>query len=149
VHGYILGEHGDTEFAAWSMTHIGGMQIDAFCPNCGHCADWEAERRQIEQHVRDSAYHIIDYKGATCFAVGLALVRIAGAILRAQNSVLTISTMLNGEYGLQDVCLSVPCIVSAKGVEKIVVSRLPDNELAALQASAAALKQAIDQLAAE
>jgi len=149
VHGYILGEHGDTEFAAWSMTHIGGMQIEAFCPNCGHCADWREERSQIVQQVRDSAYHIIDYKGTTCFAVGLALVRITSAILRSQNSVLTVSTMLNGEYGLQDVCLSVPCIVSAKGVEKIVESRLPEDELAALHASAAVLKQATDQLAAE
>lgn len=149
VHGYILGEHGDTEFVAWSMTHVGGIKIDAFCPTCGRCADWEAERSLIAQQVRDSAYHIIDYKGATCFAVGLALVRITSAILRSQNSVLTVSTILNGEYGLQDVCLSVPCIVSAKGIEKIVESRLPDNELAALHASAAALRQATGQLVAE
>jgi L-lactate dehydrogenase len=149
VHGYILGEHGDTEFAAWSMTNVGGIKMDSFCPTCGHCADWETERSQIVQQVRDSAYHIIDYKGATCFAVGLALVRITSAILRSQNSVLTVSTILNGEYGLQDVCLSVPCIVSAKGIEKIVESRIPDNEIAALHASAAALKQAIGQLVVE
>ena len=149
VHGYILGEHGDTEFAAWSMTHVAGMEIDAFCPICGRCTDWAAERSYIAQQVRDSAYHIIDYKGTTCFAVGLALVRITSAILRSQNSVLTVSTMLDGEYGIQDVCLSVPCIVSRKGVEKIVESTLPENELAALRSSATVLKQAIDQLPAE
>jgi L-lactate dehydrogenase len=146
VHGYILGEHGDTEFAAWSMTNVAGIQIDAFCPICCRCEDWARERSLIEQRVRDSAYHIIDYKGATCFAVGLALVQITGAILRGQNSVLTVSTMLEGEFGLQNVCLSVPCIVSAKGVEKIIKNPLPDNECAALSVSAAVLKQAIEQL---
>jgi L-lactate dehydrogenase len=147
VHGYVLGEHGDTEFVAWSMTHVGGMQIDRFCANYGQCAEWPAERNRIAQQVRDSAYHIIDYKGATNFAVGLALVRITSAILRSQNSVLTVSTILDGEYGLQNVCLSVPCIVSAKGVEKIVENALPENELAALHSSASVLKQSIDQLA--
>lgn len=146
VHGYILGEHGDTEFAAWSMTHVAGMQIDAYCPICGRCADWLAERSRIEQAVRDSAYHIIGYKGATYFAVGLALVRITAAILRGQNSVLTVSIMLDGEFGLHDVCLSVPCIVSARGVDRIIESPLPEHELVALRSSAAALKQAIKLL---
>lgn len=146
VHAYMLGEHGDSEFAAWSMTHIGGMQIGAFCPICGKCADWRAELAAIEQNVRNSAYHIIDYKGTTCFAVGLALVRIAGAVLRGEKSVLTVSTMIEGEFGLQDVCLSVPCIVSDNGVEKIIQSRLPDDEIAALKKSASVLAEAIAQL---
>jgi L-lactate dehydrogenase len=146
VHGYILGEHGDSEFAAWSMTHVGGIQIDAYCPMCDRCTDWSAERSRIEQQVRASAYHIIDYKGATYFAVGLALVRIAGAILRGENSVLTVSTLLDGEFGLRNVCLSVPCIVSVKGVEKVIESPLPEQELAALCSSAAILKLAMEQL---
>jgi len=146
VHGYVLGEHGDSEFVAWSMAHVAGMPIDDYCPICGGCADWMAERDRIEQAVRDSAYHIIDYKGATCYAVGLAMVRIVGAILRGQRSVLTVSTLLNGEFGLQDVCLSVPCIVAADGVEKIVESTLPESEQASLSASAATLQQAIGQL---
>jgi len=146
VHAYMLGEHGDSEFAAWSMAHIGGMQIDSFCPVCGKCADWRAELKAIEQKVRDSAYHIIDYKGATCFAVGLALVRIAGAVLRGEKSVLTVSTMLEGQFGIQDVCLSVPCIVSNNGVETIIQSRLPDDETTALENSAAILTEAIAQL---
>jgi L-lactate dehydrogenase len=148
VHGYVLGEHGDSEFAAWSMTHVAGMQIDDYCRVCGHCTDWASERGRIEQAVRDSAYHVIGYKGATCFAVGLALVRIAAAILRGQNSVLTVSTMLDGEFGIRGVCLSVPCIVSAQGVEKILKSSLPEPELAALRSSAAKLMQAIRELKA-
>ena len=105
-----------------------------------------SEREQLEQSVLDSAYHIIDYKGATWFAVGMALVRITGAILREQKSVLTVSTMLDGEYGLQDICLSVPCIVSGGGVEKIIESRLPESELNALHASAEVLRGAIEEL---
>ena len=146
VHATILGEHGDSEFAAWSMTHVAGLQIDKYCPICRRCDDWAAERRQIEQDVRDSAYHIIEYKGATCFAIGLALVRITGAILRGQSSVLTVSTMLDGEFGLHDVCLSVPSIVSESGVVKIIESQLPEHELAALAASASILKKAIEEL---
>lgn len=146
VHGYILGEHGDTEFAAWSMTHIGGTHIDAYCSMCNKCTDWKEEHKKIEQKVRDSAYHIIDYKGATYFAVGLALVRITGAILRGENSVLTVSTMLDNEFGIRDVCLSVPCVVSANGMSKIIESPLPENELGALTLSANTLKQSIKQL---
>lgn len=146
VHGYILGEHGDSEFAAWSMTNLAGIPIDAYCPLCRRCEDWAAERAHVEEIVRNSAYHIIDYKGATYYAVSLVLVAITGAVLRGQNSVLTVSTMLEGEFHLANVCLSVPSIVSAGGVEKVIEGPLSDGELAALAASAAAVKQAIQQL---
>ena len=78
----------------------------------------------IADDVRDSAYHIIDYKGATDYAIGMALVRIIEAIVRNQRSVLTVSTILDGEYGLSDVCLSVPSVISTLGVERIVVANL-------------------------
>lgn len=146
VHAYILGEHGDSEFAAWSMTHIAGMPMEAYCPVCGKCDDWEEEKRRVEQAVRDSAYHIIGYKGATCFGVGMALVRIVGALLRGENSVLTVSTLLDGEFGLRDVCLSVPSIVSRRGVSRIVESTLDEREQSALHASADVLKRALSQL---
>ena len=100
----------------------------------------------IEQEVRESAYHIIGYKGATYYAVGLALVRIIEAILRSQNSVLTVSVRLDGEFGLSDVCLSVPCIVSSRGVTTIINSRLPAEEQKALDNSAAILKKSIAEL---
>ncbi|MBN2633557.1 MAG: L-lactate dehydrogenase [Bacteroidales bacterium] len=146
VHAYILGEHGDSEFAAWSMTNVAGMMIDDYCPVCNKCSDWKIERKTIEQQVRDSAYHIINAKGSTHFAVGLALVRITASILRKQNSVMTVSVMLNGEFGLKNVCLSVPAIVNDRGAVKVITGNLPPQELEALRRSAGILKDAIDSL---
>lgn len=146
VHAYVLGEHGDSEFAAWSMAHVAGIHIHEYCPICRRCDGWKEDLRRMEQEVRDSAYHIISYKGATHFAVGLALVRICGAILRGQDSVLTVSTMLEGEYGIHDCCLSVPCVVSRSGVDRIIESDLPEQERAALVKSAATIKNAITGL---
>lgn len=146
VHAYILGEHGDSEFAAWSMTNIAGISIDEYCPVRGKCSDWKHQRQIIEQQVRDSAYHIINYKGSTQFAVGLALVRITGAILRSQNSILSVSTLVESDFGIKDVCLSVPCVVSDTGVIRIIESPLSSEELASLSHSAKVLRKAIDSL---
>ena len=146
VHAYILGEHGDSEFAAWSMTNIAGINIDEYCPVCGKCSDWKKQRQLIEQQVRDSAYHIINYKGSTQFAVGLALVRITAAILRSQNSILSVSTLVESDFGIKDVCLSVPCVVSDCGVTRIIESPLTSKELASLSNSASILRKAIDSL---
>ena len=146
VHAYILGEHGDSEFAAWSMTNVAGINIDEYCPVCGKCSDWKKQRQLIEQQVRDSAYHIINYKGSTQFAVGLALVRITAAILRSQNSILSVSTLVESDFGINDVCLSVPCVVSDSGVTRIIESPLTSKELASLSNSASILRKAIDSL---
>jgi len=146
VHAYILGEHGDSEFAAWSMTNVAGINIDEYCPVCGKCSDWKKQRQLIEQQVRDSAYHIINYKGSTQFAVGLALVRITAAILRSQNSILSVSTLVESDFGIKDVCLSVPCVVSDSGVTRIIESPLTSIELASLSNSASILRKAIDSL---
>lgn len=146
VHAYILGEHGDSEFAAWSMTHLAGVSIDQFCPICGQCGEWEQERIKIESSVRDSAYHVIDYKGATYYAVGLALVRIVSAILRNEHSALTVSVPLEGEYGIDGVSLSVPCIVSQDGIQRIMETELSAEETKSLHRSAAILKEAIAKL---
>jgi L-lactate dehydrogenase len=146
VHAYFLGEHGDSEFAVWSMTHVAGINIDEYCPVCGKCSDWKEHRRLIEEQVRDSAYHIINSKGSTYFAVGLALVKITASVLRRQNSVLTVSAMLTGEFGLNDVCLSVPCVVTDQGVARILASPLSKDELKSLSKSAEILRQAIDSI---
>ncbi|MGB7565709.1 MAG: hypothetical protein WBM08_13295, partial [Prochlorococcaceae cyanobacterium] len=111
-----------------------------------NCSDWTTERNMIEEKVRNSAYRIIECKGNTCFAIGLALVRITGAILRGERSILSVSTMLDGEFGLRNVCLSVPCIVSTEGVEKIFGRCLQPCELTALHASATVLREAIEKL---
>jgi L-lactate dehydrogenase len=146
VHAYVLGEHGDSELVAWSLVHIAGVPIDEYCRSCGECAAWEITRATIEKSVRESAYHIINYKGATWFAIGLALVRIVAAVLRNQRSVLSVSSLLTGEYGINDVCLSVPAIVSGQGVERIVETTLPSNELESLRRSAEVLRLAIKGL---
>lgn len=148
VHAYILGEHGDSEVPAWSMTHLAGMSMDDYCPACSNCAGWERERNMIVAEVRDSAYNIIEAKGSTCYAIGLALVRIVGAILRNEHSVLTVSTLLDGEYGLKDVCLSVPCIVAQSGVVRIMEGKLANEEMLALRASAFVIKERLTELAA-
>ena len=146
VHAYILGEHGDSEFAAWSMTNVAGINIDKYCPVCGKCSGWKSQRQLIEKQVRESAYHIINYKGSTQYAVGLSLVKITGAILRSQNSVLTVSTLVDGEFGIKDVCLSVPCIVSDKGILRIIESPLTLEELGFLSHSATVLRTVIKSL---
>jgi L-lactate dehydrogenase len=146
VHAYILGEHGDSEVPAWSMTHIGGIPIDRYCPLCGGCGGWKEERRKIEQKVRESAYHIINAKGSTHFAVGLALVKITASVLRRQNSVLTVSTLLRGEYGISDVCLSIPSVVSDTGIVRIVDGPLSDSEKELLHRSAGVLMASIASL---
>ncbi len=144
VHAYVIGEHGDSELVAWSLAHIAGLPVDEYCRACRVCPDWPAERAEIEKSVRDSAYHVINYKGATWFAIGLALVRIVGAILRNHRSVLTVSTLLEGEYGLEDVCLSVPCVVSGDGVERVVEASLLPEERESLARSSTILRSARD-----
>jgi len=145
VHAYILGEHGDSELPAWSLTHVAGIPIDEYGPKYGS-GDWSAERERIVREVKESAYHIINYKGATYYAIGMALVRIVGAILQDQDSVLTVSTLLDGEYGIRDVCLGIPCVVGQRGVLRVVEAALSTEEDKALQRSAATLREALKNL---
>jgi L-lactate dehydrogenase len=147
VHAYVLGEHGDSQVAAWSMTHLAGVRIGEYCAFCGRCDGWEQIQDDIAEAVRRSAYHIIEYKGATSFAVGLALVRIVRAILRNERSVLTVSVPLEGEYGLSGVSIGVPCIVSQNGVESVIEAKLLPSEREALAASASILRKSINELA--
>jgi L-lactate dehydrogenase len=125
---------------------MAGVPVEQFCPVCGKCDDWETSRRKIAEAVRNSAYHIIDYKGSTWFGVGLALTRIAAAILRNQHGVLTVSAVLEGEFGLNGVSLGVPCILAQNGVERVLQVTLPPNEQSALVKSAAILRETIEQL---
>jgi L-lactate dehydrogenase len=147
VHATFLGEHGDSEFPAWSMTHIAGVSIDDYCPMCNKCNNWKREREKIVESVKDSAYHIINYKGATYFAIGMALVRIVGAILQNQRSILPVSTLLSGEYDIRDVCLGVPCVIGQGGVRQIVEAPLLADEKLALLKSASILQGELNQLA--
>lgn len=139
IHAYILGEHGDSEFAAWSMANISGVQLDEYSKQLG-IDNWPEKKKEIEQEVRDSAYHIIDYKGATNFGVGLALVQIVSAILKDQRRVLTVSYHLEDEYNINDICLATPCLISQNGVESIVATELTEKEQKKLIRSADILK---------
>lgn len=145
VHAYILGEHGDSEVAAWSIAHIAGTLVKDYCRLCRGCNS-ETEHQQIVRHVRDSAYHIIDYKGSTYYAIGLALTRISEAILRNEHSILTVSTLLTGEYNIDNICLSIPCVIGKTGIERIVTAGLSDDEQNALLASAKKLRQVLDNI---
>ncbi len=145
VHAYILGEHGDTEVAAWSMTHLAGVPIERYCLGCDRCQHG-AHRKDIVERVRQSAYHVIEAKGATCYGISQALLRIVGAILRDENSVLTVSSLVNGYGRIDDVCLSIPCILNGEGILKQLKVELADREMAALEESASALRRIQDSL---
>ncbi|MFZ5627171.1 MAG: L-lactate dehydrogenase [Bacillota bacterium] len=138
VHGYILGEHGDSELAAWSSVHIGGIRLDDYCLACGQGCGQE-KREEMFRQVRDAAYQIIQAKGATYYAVGLAVRRICEAILRDEHSILTVSSLMQGEYGLRDVCLSVPCVIGRQGRIKVLELNLTAEEKEKLQHSAAVI----------
>ena len=145
VHASILGEHGDSEFAAWSLVHVGGLPMDDYCTVCRKC-DFIHRRPQILEQVRRSAYHIIGYKGSTSFGVALAMTQIVRAILRNERRVMTVSAPLEGEYGLSDVTLGIPCVVGAGGIEDIIEARLTPEEMQELARSAQILKDNLAQL---
>jgi L-lactate dehydrogenase len=135
VHAYIIGEHGDSEVILWSQVRIGGTPLKEFSKESTYACD-PIDKESVTKDIRNSAYHIIEAKGATNYGVSLAVRRIVEAIIRDENSVLTVSTLLNGEYGLNDVCLSVPCIINRKGIKSIVETTLDQSEEKALKNSA-------------
>lgn len=146
VHAYVIGEHGDSEVPVWSMTHIAGVPMHQFCRHtCGRDCSTE-ERESIFEQVRDSAYHVIESKGATYYGVSMALERIVGAILRDESSVLTISLRPDEHYGLEDVCLSLPAVVSHTGAARLIHAELTDSEQQALRHSAKVLKDVITHI---
>lgn len=145
VHAYIIGEHGDSEVPLWSKLTIGGVSFREYCPVCGTDCP-QGEREKIFDQVKNAAYEIIKRKGATYFAIALALVRIVGSILRDENSVLTVSTLVDNYYGISDVCLSIPVVLNRNGVSKTLKIALDESEVKKLQASATILKDVIKTL---
>lgn len=145
VHAYIIGEHGDSEVPVWSQVNIAGVPFKEYCPICnGGCS--EEDRQDIFQQVKTAAYQIINRKGYTDFAIALALVRIVSSILRDENSVLTVSSLIDEYYGIKHVCLSIPAIVNANGIFKQIPIRLDEAESFGLRASGELLKGIIDKL---
>ena len=145
VHAFIIGEHGDSELAVWSSANISGIDLDRFCQLRG-IEDYEATLRQIYEDVRDSAYAIIERKTATYYGIAMAVVRIASCIIRDEHTVLPVSTVLSGEYGLKGLALSIPSVVGKKGVEAVLEIPLSESERQALLDSAGQLMDAIKEL---
>lgn len=145
VHAFIIGEHGDSELAVWSSANVSGIELNHFCELCGHYHHMETMQKLYES-VRDSAYEIIRKKGASYYGIAMAVRRIAECIVRDEHSILPVSSLIEGHYGLNGVCMGVPTIVGSGGVEKVLDIRLSPEEQAELQRSAEALKQVLDTL---
>ena len=145
VHAYIIGEHGDSEVPVWSQANIAGLALKKHCPVCERNCSPE-QRDEIFGQVRNAAYEIISRKGHTNFAIALAVDRIVGTILRNENSVLTVSTLINDFYGISDICLSVPTILNMNGISKHIHINLDESERHNLQISAETLKKTIREL---
>ena len=139
VHAFIIGEHGDSELAAWSNARIGGLKVNDFCELRGHF-NHEQSMKKIFENVRNSAYEIIERKHATYYGIAMAVKRICEAIVRNEKSILPVSSLMTGEYGLNDVVLSIPAVVDETGVQKVIPIQLNDEELTKLKDSANILK---------
>ncbi|NEO26353.1 MAG: L-lactate dehydrogenase [Kamptonema sp. SIO4C4] len=143
IHSYIIGEHGDSEVPVWSKVNLSGMPLFSD----GDLAAGEPEEfRQIFHQVKNAAYEIIQRKGATSYAIGLAVSHIVQAILRDQNRVLTVSTLIEQFAGIENVCLSLPSVVSRCGVNRVLNLDLSESETKQLQQSAAVLQQTLEKI---
>ena len=148
VHAYILGEHGDSEFAVWSRAMIGGILFKDYCHICKQkdVCDHEGELRKIFLEVKDSAYKIVEKKQETSYGIGLALVRITQAILHDENAVLPVSQLVNGFSGIEEVYLSLPAVVNRGGVREVLNIELNSQERTELNNSADAIKKVIKNM---
>lgn len=142
VHAFIIGEHGDSEIAAWSSANVSGIAINDFCEMRGHY-DHRLSMETIANDVKNSAYEIIAKKHATYYGIAMAVRRICEAIVRDEKSILPISSMMHGEYGIENVALSMPAIVGKNGMETKVPIDLNYNEVTKLQESAKALHEVL------
>lgn len=145
VHTFIIGEHGDSELAVWSSANISGIDISDYVKASGKCSDMEC-LYPLYYEVRDSAYNIIKRKGATYYAIAEAVLRICECIVRDEHSVLSVSTLCDGHYGIDGICIGVPSVVGRSGVEKVLDIPLDDYERLQLQKSVFALSELIDSL---
>jgi len=145
VHGYVIGEHGDSEVLVWSRVTVGAIPLEDFCRTQKIQFD-EAIRQEIDQQVRRAAYTIIEGKGATYYGIGSALARIVSALLDDQRAVLTVCSLVPQVAGVPDVTLALPHIVGGQGVLGTLPLPLSPTEESALQASATIIRTAIDEL---
>jgi L-lactate dehydrogenase len=145
VHAYIIGEHGDSEVPVWSLANVAGMRLPVFCSENDIPLGPDTMDRIFRQ-TRDAAYEIISRKGATYYAVAAGLMRITEAILRDQNTVLSISSLIEDYYGVGDVCLSLPTVVGRRGIERVLRLNLSPAEARGIRTSAEVLRTTIDSI---
>ena len=145
IHAFIIGEHGDSEIAAFSSANVSGIPLNNFCEMKGHFNHDESEKF-IAEDVKNAAYEIIQRKRATYFGVAMAVKRICECIVRDEKSILPVSTMMHGEQGIEGVVLSMPCVVGGDGIETQVPIKLDEDEAKRLRESAAILKEIIEKL---
>lgn len=145
VHTFIIGEHGDSELAVWSSANVSGIDLRDYCPICDSCGSLD-DLYGIFDYVKNSAYEIIRDKGATFYAIAQSTKRIITSIVNDEHTILPVSTRLEGHYGIDDLCMSVPAVVGAGGVEHVLDIPLNPEEKRSLAHSAAVLRNAIRSL---
>ena len=145
VHAFIIGEHGDSEIAAWSSANVSGVPLHNFCEMRGHF-EHEKAMYEIAEGVKNSAYEIIEKKKATYYGIAMSVKRICEAIVRDEKSILPISSIQHGQYGIEGVALSMPAVVGKNGVETLVPIELNEAEQTALRQSAETLKQVLNEV---
>lgn len=144
IHSYVIGEHGDSEVVTWSNGRVGGEDFDMYAKQLD--LEWDNDiRKVIEEDVKNAAYEIISRKKATYFAVALAVNRIVEAIFRNENSILTVDSLFEGQYGIEDMYLAIPTIVNRGGAQEIIQISLADDELNRLKESASILKKHLNE----
>ncbi len=145
VHTFIIGEHGDSEVPVFSSANISGIDLYDFCRLFG-MVDHENTLYRMFEEVRDSAYRIIEGKGATYYAIAQAVLRITRAILRDENTVLPVSTLVEEHYGVRDICLGVPSVVGSTGVKRVLDLPLDEREQAMIHRSAATIRHTLEAM---
>lgn len=145
VHGYVVGEHGDSEVLTWSLVDIAGIKLDNFCRQRGIPMD-ETTRQQIDHNVRNAAYHIISGKGATYYGIGSALARIVDVILRDQRAIMTVCTPMDTIADVKNVTVAMPHLVGGAGILDSFPLALDDDEQQKLNRSASLIRSLLDDL---
>ena len=143
IHAFIIGEHGDSEFPAWSSANVSGIEISRFCEMRGYFHDHDQAKDSIADEVKNAAYDIISKKRATYYGIAMSAKRICEAIIRDEKSILPVSSIQHGRFGINDVALSIPVIVGKDGIESEVPFALNEEEMKQLRSSAKTLKDVI------
>ena len=149
VHAHVYGEHGDSSFVPWSLAHIANNHVDAYKDSSPDKdkINWHQDYEELENFVKKSGGRIIENKGATFYAVAMSVCHICKCIFSGASTALTVSTMMHGEYGVEDICLSMLTLVDRKGVHGKILNKMTDEEIAKFQASAEKLKSVLKEIA--